>query len=203
MNKKIIKNIRISVLTALVLSIVVSMVSFNAKCDDLRNNVLRLHILANSDSEADQELKLKVRDEILENSALRFEECCNLTEAIEVAENSTEELNKIASKVINENGYNYDVNIEIGKSYFDTREYENFTLPAGFYNSVIIKIGRAEGKNWWCVMFPALCVPSANASLNQTVDDKSAEIATNASNYKIAFKTVEIYEKIKKIVLKK
>ncbi len=203
MNKTIIKNIRISVLTALVLSIVVSMVSFDAKCDDLRNNVLRLHILANSDSEADQELKLKVRDAILENSALRFEECCNLTEAIEVAENSAEELNKIASKVINENGYNYDVNIEIGKSYFDTREYENFTLPAGFYNSVIIKIGRAEGKNWWCVMFPALCVPSASASLNQTVDDKSAVIATNASNYKIAFKTVEIYEKIKKIVLKK
>ena len=203
MKNTIIKKIRVSVLIALVLCIMISAVSFEAKCDDLRNNVLRLHILANSDSDADQELKLKVRDAILENSAIQFEECCNLADALKVAENSTAELSLIAQKVIKENGYNYEVKVEVGKSYFDTREYENFTLPAGFYNSVIIKIGKAEGKNWWCVMFPALCVPSANASLNESVGEDSAKIATNASNYKIAFKSVEIYEKFKKIVLNK
>ncbi len=203
MNKTIIKKLRATVLTALVLSIVVSMVSFDAKCDDLRNNVLRLHILANSDNVDDQNLKLSVRDAILKDGAVQFEECCNLTEALQVANNSTDQLKDIAEQVIVENNYDYPVSVEIGKSYFDTREYENFTLPAGFYNSVIIKIGAAQGKNWWCVMFPALCVPSASAELNDTVDEESAEIATNASNYKMAFKTVEIYEKIKKFVLNK
>lgn len=203
MKNTTIKKLRVSVLVALVLCIMISAVSFDAKCEDLRNNVLRLHILANSDSENDQELKLKVRDAILEKSALKFEECCNLSEALEVAENSISELCEIAKSVIKENGYNYSVKVEIDKSYFDTREYENFTLPAGFYNAVIIKIGKAQGKNWWCVMFPALCVPSASASLKETVSEDSAKIATNASNYKMAFKSVEIYEKFKKIVLNK
>ena len=93
--------------------------------------------------------------------------------------------------------------MEIGEAYFDTREYESFTLPAGFYNSVIIKIGKAKGKNWWCVMFPSLCVPSSSARLENSVEKGSAKIAQNASNYKMAFKTVEIYEKIKKIVSNK
>lgn len=203
MSKTVVKQISISVLVAFVLSVVISMVSFNAKCDDLRNNVLRLHILANSDSEFDQTLKLAVRDAVLEKSAIKFEECCDLEEALKVAENSVDELREIAQQVIIKNGCNYSVEVEIGKSYFDTREYENFTLPAGYYNSVIIKVGKAEGKNWWCVMFPALCTPSSKAELKQGVNEKSAKIATNASNYKIAFKTVEIFEKIKKFVSKK
>ena len=203
MSKIILKRIRVSVLIALVFCIVISMVTFDAKCEDLRNNVLRLHIRANSDSEDDQTLKLKVRDAVLKNNSVQFNECTNLEEAIITAQSSVDEIKTTAEQVIRQNDYNYEVDVEIGESYFDTREYENFTLPAGFYNSVIIKIGEARGKNWWCVMFPSLCVPSSCARLQDSVDEGSAKVAQNATKYKMAFKTVEIYEKIKKIVLNK
>ena len=203
MSKSVLKRIRVSVLVALVFCIIISMVTFDAKCEDLRNNVLRLHIRANSDSEADQDLKLKVRDAVLKNTGVQFNKCTNLEEAIIAAHDSVDEIKATAEQVVRENGYNYEIEVEIGEAYFDTREYENFTLPAGFYNSVIIKIGKAQGKNWWCVMFPSLCVPSSSARLENSVEKGSAKIAQNASNYKMAFKTVEIYEKIKKIVLKK
>lgn len=203
MSKSVLKRIRVSVLVALVFCIIISMVTFDAKCEDLRNNVLRLHIRANSDSEADQDLKLKVRDAVLKNTGVQFNKCTNLEEAIIAAHDSVDEIKATAEQVVRENGYNYEIEVEIGEAYFDTREYENFTLPAGFYNSVIIKIGKAQGKNWWCVMFPSLCVPSSSARLENSVEKGSAKIAQNASNYKMAFKTVEIYEKIKKIVSNK
>ncbi|MEE1198182.1 MAG: stage II sporulation protein R [Acutalibacteraceae bacterium] len=203
MSKSVLKRIRVSVLVALVFCIIISMVTFDAKCEDLRNNVLRLHIRANSDSEADQALKLKVRDAVLKNTAVQFNKCTNLEEAIITARDSVDEIKATAKQVVRENGYNYEIEVEIGEAYFDTREYDNFTLPAGFYNSVIIKIGKAQGKNWWCVMFPSLCVPSSSARLENSVEKGSAKIAQNASNYKMAFKTVEIYEKIKKIVSNK
>ena len=203
MSKSVLKRIRVSVLVALVFCIIISMVTFDAKCEDLRNNVLRLHIRANSDSEADQDLKLKVRDAVLKNTGVQFNKCTNLEEAIIAAHDSVDEIKATAEQVVRENGYNYEIDVEIGEAYFDTREYENFTLPAGFYNSVIIKIGKAQGKNWWCVMFPSLCVPSSSARLENSVEKGSAKIAQNASNYKMAFKTVEIYEKIKKIVSNK
>ena len=203
MSKSVLKRIRVSVLVALVFCIIISMVTFDAKCEDLRNNVLRLHIRANSDSEADQALKLKVRDAVLKNTGVQFNKCTNLEEAIIAAHHSVDEIKVTAEQVIRQNGYDYEVDVEIGEAYFDTREYESFTLPAGFYNSVIINIGKAKGKNWWCVMFPSLCVPSSSAKLENSVEKGSAKIAQNASNYKIAFKTVEIYEKIKKIVSNK
>ena len=203
MSKSVLKRIRVSVLVALVFCIIISMVTFDAKCEDLRNNVLRLHIRANSDSEADQALKLKVRDAVLKNTGVQFNKCINLEEAIIAAHDSVDEIKATAEQVVRENGYNYEIEVEIGEAYFDTREYESFTLPAGFYNSVIIKIGKAKGKNWWCVMFPSLCVPSSSARLENSVEKGSAKIAQNASNYKMAFKTVEIYEKIKKIVSNK
>ncbi len=203
MSKVILNKLRISVLISLVLCIVISMVSFDAKCEDLRNNVFRLHILANSDSEADQQLKLLVRDEILKTGCVEFENCIDLNEAIVAAENSVDTFKAVAEKVIRSNGYAYSVQIDIDKAYFDTREYDEFTLPAGFYNSLIVKIGEGKGKNWWCVMFPALCVPSADAELGDSVNDDSAQIATNSKNYKIRFKTVEIFEYFKKIILNK
>ncbi len=198
------KNLIIAFLIALILTVSVDAVAFESKCDDLRNNVLRLHILANSDSEEDQNLKLKVRDAVINADVLPFDKCADLSEAIIIAEKNKEKILKIVKNVIKENGYNYEATIQVDKSYFNTREYDDFTLPAGIYDALIVKIGEAKGKNWWCVMFPALCLPAASdASLTECVSSETAKIATEPQNYQIRFKTVEIYQHIKKILINK
>ena len=105
---------------------------------------------------------------------------------------------EIANRVIAEEGLNYKVTVKIGKTFFETREYDDFTLPAGEYDALIVEIGEARGKNWWCVIFPGVCVPAQKANLKDSVGKKSAQIAENPRPYKIRFKSVEIYEKIKR-----
>ena len=174
-----------------------SMASFDASCEELRDNVLRLHIIANSDSQADQELKLKIRDAVLAQSDALFEESANLNSALEKAEENLAVYEKIVNRVIAEEGLNYRATAKIGKTFFETREYDDFTLPAGEYDALIVEIGEARGKNWWCVIFPSVCVPTQKADLKDSVGQKSAKIAENPKPYKIRFKSVEIYEKIK------
>lgn len=201
MKKGIIKKVEISLLCALILTILTAFVDFEVKCEDLRENVLRIHIIANSDDAADQELKMKIRDDILLSGLSQFESCTDLESALAAAEDSLDEFKSVADKTIKENGFDYNVSVRLGKRYFETREYDDFTLPAGVYDSLIVEIGKAEGKNWWCVMFPSICVPSCtDASLRDTVDNKSAEIAENPQNYQIRFKTIEIYQYFKKII---
>ena len=179
-------------------SVFCSMASFDANCEELRDNVLRLHIIANSDSQADQELKLKIRDAVLAQSDALFEESANLNLALKKAEENLAVYEKIANRVIVEEGLNYRATAKIGKTFFETREYDDFTLPAGEYDALIVEIGEARGKNWWCVIFPGVCVPTQKADLKDSVGQKSAQIAENPRPYKIRFKSVEIYEKIKR-----
>ncbi len=158
--------------------------------------MVRLHVIANSDSEEDQALKLKVRDAVLaeaENiSADNMEEAC---ERIEAARDS---LAKAAEKVIKEEGYGYRVEIELGEEKYPEREYEDFTLPAGKYTSLRVKIGEAEGKNWWCVLFPPLCTKSAEereeAFISTGFSGEQYEAITKPEkkSYKIKFKLLEI-----------
>ena len=195
-------NLRISVLTALIFAMVISMVPFEAACEDLRENVLRLHIIANSDSKEDQALKIKVRNRILEESLDCFSECSNVDEAIITADINLNVLKNIAREVVKEEGFDYEVDVSIGNSDFDTRVYDEFTLPAGNYKSLIVKLGNANGKNWWCVIFPSVCVPAAtNSSLSESVGKEGVEIAENAPKYEMKFKIVEWYEQIKKMIL--
>ena len=193
------KNVELGVLFGLICAIVLSFANFETRCDELRQGVLRLHIIANSDSEADQALKLAVRDEILKNSTDIFKDCNSVDDAIITASKKAEDINLIANNVIKQNGFDYLANVSVGDKYFDTREYDDFTLPAGTYKSLIIDLGAAEGKNWWCVVFPCVCVPSATeASLTDSVSSEAANTAQNAPKYEIKFKSMEIYEKIKK-----
>ena len=169
----------------------------------MRANVLRLHIIANSDSKADQELKLNIRDRILAESPDIFSESKGIDEAVVTAEEAIEKIEEIANDVIKQNNFSYKATASVKNSYFETREYDDFTLPAGTYKSVVIDVGKAEGKNWWCVIFPEICLPAcSNANLSDTVSDKSAEIAENKPKYEMRFKIVEIYEDIKKIFSK-
>lgn len=160
--------------------------------------MLRLHIIANSDSEADQTLKLRVRDAILEGSELIFEDCTDLDSAAAAAKSQTDTIADIANSVIEESGLGYSACASVEDCYFETREYEDFTLPAGTYKSVVVRLGKARGKNWWCVVFPAVCLPAASdADLSDTVGSAGTEIAENPQRYVMKFKAVEWYEDIK------
>lgn len=189
-----------SLLFGLLCAIFLSFANFDAACSEIKENVLRLHIVANSDSETDQNLKFKVRDAILSESDDLFEKESDLEVAIEKAESNLPKLKSIAQKTIKKEGFDYDCEVKIGTAYFNTRVYDDFTLPAGEYRSLIINIGESKGKNWWCVIFPQVCIPAATKSdLSDSVSANGVEIAKNSQKYIMRFKTVEIYEDIKQL----
>lgn len=192
------KRIKLSLIFGIICAMLLSMTQFSVLCDDLRENILRLHIIANSDSQEDQALKLKIRDTILNETGDLFLGVTELENAEKQASEHIDEFTKIANRVIKENGFDYSANVTLGDCFFETREYETFTLPAGNYRSLIIELGKAEGKNWWCVIFPSVCIPAASSGdLRDSTDEKSAEVAENSDQYIVKFKAVEIYEKIK------
>lgn len=192
------KRIKLSLIFGIICAMLLSMTQFSVLCDDLRENILRLHIIANSDSQEDQALKLKIRDTILNETGDLFLGVTELENAEKQASEHIDEFTQIANRVIKENGFDYSANVTLGDCFFETREYETFTLPAGNYRSLIIELGKAEGKNWWCVIFPSVCIPAASSGdLRDSTDEKSAEVAENSDQYIVKFKAVEIYEKIK------
>ena len=197
------KRIKLSILFGLISAMLLSVSHFNVLCDDLRENILRLHIIANSDSVADQNLKILIRDEILNETSDLFLNVTDLEDAKQKVGISLNEFEEIAKRVIVENGFNYDAVAYVEEKYFDTRVYDEFTLPAGYYPSLVIELGKAEGKNWWCVVFPTVCIPAASkGDLSDSVNAESANMAKQGSRYIMRFKTVEIYEKIKNFINK-
>ena len=168
---------------------------------NISQNIVRLHVLANSDSPEDQELKLKVRDAILRHSQANFTKKDDVQQKLE-------EYKRIAETVIAEYGYNYPVETEYGNFRFPTKEYNQIRLPAGNYDALRVKIGNAEGQNWWCVMFPPLCFVDgttnaayAESKLKNSINEEAYDIITaNSQNgkfpFKVKFKIVEFYGKI-------
>jgi stage II sporulation protein R len=134
---------------------------------ELSDKVVRLHVLANSDSEEDQALKLKVRDRILAYAEPLLAGAADRQEAEALLRGRVLELERIAAEEIRADGYDYSVTIELEDTVFPTREYEGFTLPAGKYLALRAIIGAGEGRNWWCVMFPPLCA-AASAEVPET-----------------------------------
>ena len=167
--------------------------------NEIRSETLRLHIIANSDSEEDQSLKLKVRDAVLDATGELFAEVSGKTEAVSAAKYSSDDIKAIAEKVIAEEGFDYSVQVEVTEMWFETRSYEGFSLPAGDYDAVRIIIGNGEGKNWWCVMYPALCVPGAEKAIEKY--EENSEFITG-SGIEIRFKIIEWLEAIKHLLLK-
>lgn len=164
---------------------------------DIANSVFRLHVIANSDSNEDQELKYKVRDSLLNYMNNICNNCSSKSEAIEIVTKNKEEFKKVALQTIKENGYNYDVKIEIGNFEFPTKHYGDISLPAGFYDALKVEIGEAKGQNWWCVMFPSLCfvdvssgvVPDeSKEDLQNVLSDEEYFLISDTSDYGIKFK---------------
>lgn len=187
---------------ALSLYIAFSCTYFAAAAQSVREDVVRLHILANSDSEKDQNIKLKVRDALLEKNTLILSDGVNQDNAVEYFELSKDELLETASDVLRENGFDYDVKVYLEKEYFETREYGELILPAGEYTALKVVLGEGKGRNWWCVMFPPLCVPAADdiEVKNNTEDyltESGNEIVNGGKKYVIKFKLLEVYEELK------
>lgn len=194
MNKKTIK------ILALALALVIGSVAFvgisrfDNTCDELRDNILRLHILANSDSEVDQAVKLRVRDAVLAECQNLLGGCQNINEAVETARINSDKFQSAANEVLKSEGVSYSAQVCVKNENYTTRIYDKFTLPAGEYNSVVVSLGDAEGKNWWCIMYPSVCL-SAAGDLN-SVSNESNDVAVDQEKYIIRFWIVELYEKI-------
>lgn len=180
----------------------------DAVSSDISNSVFRLHVIANSDSKEDQELKYKVRDKVLEYMNLISKNCTSKEDVINLAKTHQEEFKNIAQSVIKENGYNYNVNIYIGKYDFPTKTYGDISFPAGNYDCLRIEIGESQGQNWWCVMFPPLCfvdvtsgiVPEDSKSLmqNNLTDEEYSIISDNHSpDIQIKFGLIEMFNNFK------
>lgn len=188
----------LAVLAGLLLALCLSnFTGFASACAEVRADTLRLHILANSDSEADQALKLAVRDAILAEAGGLFAAGQTKQEALSAARQSLPLLQAIAEETLRANDCTDAVSVRLEELYFDTREYDDFTLPAGRYDAVRIEIGAHAGKNWFCVLFPPLCLPAAT---DEDVPDENApaysEAEQNAihSPYRIRFAAVELLE---------
>lgn len=174
---------------------------------DISESVLRLHVIANSDSQEDQNLKYIVRDNVLKYMNEISLDCESKEEAIKILTEHLDDFRNIALSTIKENGFDYDVSVSIDNCAFPTKTYGDISLPAGYYDALRIKIGNADGQNWWCVMFPPLCFVDVSSGI---VDDSSKElmeinlseeeyhiISDNSTDVKVKFKIIEWLNNIK------
>lgn len=199
------KKIKISVTVGIVVAILFSICSFAKTSEEIRSDVLRLHVIANSDTSVDQNLKLRLRDYILQEGKDIFNGSVNVENAVEKIEPVLPELEKSAKAFVNQAGFDYDVKISLSNEYFTTRTYETVTLPAGKYLALRIVIGSGEGHNWWCVMFPPMCVPAADKKdeIENVFSEKEIKLVESKPKYEPRFKVVEIYEQLKEIICEK
>ena len=172
--------------------------------EDISDSVFRLHVIANSDSKEDQDLKYKVRDKLIEYMNNISENCNSKEDVISLAQEHQNDFQKIAEDTVRENGFDYSVKINIGNFEFPTKHYGDISLPAGFYDALRVEIGDASGQNWWCVMFPPLCfidvtsgvVPEeSKEDLKENMSDEDYAIIsdTESTEMKFKFKILEFF----------
>ncbi len=165
-----------------------------AASESISNKILRLHILADSDSGEDQNLKLKVRDYFLDNTKDLFTGD-TLEENIQIAQENINYIEELCNKCLYDNGSSSRAKVTLEKEYFDTRVYDDFTLPAGVYHSIKIEIGKGRGHNWWCIVFPSVCLSACSTSMSEYLSEDEMKLVSEG--YTPKFKIIEIYEKLK------
>lgn len=178
----------------------------NAVSTNIQDSVFRLHVIANSNSDEDQNLKYVVRDKVLEYINSKTSNLNSKEEVITFVYNNLENIQNIAQQTIYEKGYNYMVSLSIGNFDFPTKTYGDISFPAGYYDALKIEIGEAEGKNWWCVMFPPLCfvdvtsgiVPEESKEVlkDNLSDEEYNIICDNSDNKNFKFKLIEFFQNI-------
>ena len=164
---------------------------------DIADSVFRLHVIANSDSKEDQGLKYIVRDNLLSYMNEICSNCETKQEAINIVTENKDKFEEIAKSTIKEQGFSYDVKINIGNFEFPTKNYGDISLPAGYYDALRVEIGEAKGQNWWCVMFPPLCfvdvtsgvVPEESKEvMEENLSEEEFALVSNSSNDELQFK---------------
>lgn len=188
------KNILLPILAILAATLLLAVMPTEADAA-IYTDTIRLHVLANSDSEEDQRTKLAVRDDLL----LTYAEVLGASRSMEEAEETVRSLLPSMHEHVNDflaaRGANYGAEITFSVEWYDTRVYESFTLPSGYYPSLRVLLGRADGKNWWCVMFPPLCLDMAteDAPADDGLDAYSeSERRLISGEYRVRFKLLEV-----------
>lgn len=195
-------------LTFLILFLFIIYIFLSAKSystfvlEDLSNEIFRLHIIANSNSSKDQYLKLQIRDNILSYMNNFISNDMNKTEVISEIQKHKSDIDSIIKNTIKTNGYNYSYSFNIEKCHFPTKSYGNISLPEGNYDCLNIRIGSSNGENWWCVMFPPLCLNNSELIIDKESEDVLLKTLSDESNnvvksknkeYKVKFKILEIF----------
>lgn len=203
MSKKFI--IQASLLIGIIVSVFCEGIcSYAESRHNVTEDVFRLHVIANSDSEEDQALKLRVRNAVLEASADIFGEADSAADAKRLSEENIELFEAAAAAEVKASGYDYPVHCEVGKVHFDKRVYGSAELPEGDYSALRVIIGEGKGKNWWCVMFPALCLPAVTntdevlslAAENGVISADELELMQDPENYEVRFYFAEVIKKL-------
>ena len=192
------KKIELAVLIAFIICITMSTYKLDGECDGIRQNILRLHVIAASDSGYDQKIKLELRDCLLLKGKEIFDESESKAAAEEKISKSISLIQQAADSFLSEKGYPYKATVNLGKSYFPTRHYNSFTLPAGNYDALKVTIGEGEGQNWWCIMFPALCLPAAEKdsdNFDGILTEKQQQIITD-KKYEVRLWLVEKWQEL-------
>jgi len=176
-------------------------VSLHGSQESLADKLVRFHVIANSDSQDDQALKLSVRDSVLELTDSLLQDKSDVQSAAAALEKSLPAIKEAAQDAVYAQGYDYPVDVTVTQAYFPTRDYDTFCLPAGTYNTLRVTIGEGEGQNWWCVVFPPLCFSAAQdfdraAEAASLSEDEIKLITEDGTSYQIKFQLVETVEEI-------
>lgn len=195
-------HLTIGIIAGLLFLVIYNISTFAYQCNEIRSDTIRLHVIANSDSEEDQAVKLKVRDAVLSAGKNIFDGTVTTENAQEKISAELKAIEKTANKTLEKHGKNYTAKAELVTEYFDTRIYnDSVTLPAGKYLALKIVLGEGNGKNWWCVMFPSLCLPAAEKTDSEAIKSVYSEseenIVLNPKKYEYRFKIIEFIEKLK------
>ena len=203
MNKN--SHLTIGIISGLIFLIIYNISAFAYQCNEIRSDTIRLHVIADSDSQIDQDVKLKVRDAVLNAGKSIFDGTVTKENAQEKITNELEIIEQTANETLRKYNMNYTAKAELVTEYFDTRIYDNkVVLPAGKYLALKIVLGEGNGQNWWCVMFPTLCLPAAEKTDSEAIksvySDNAENIVTNPKKYEYRFKIIELLEKMKNYV---
>ncbi|MBQ8975188.1 MAG: stage II sporulation protein R [Oscillospiraceae bacterium] len=193
------RRFEISLLLALAVTVAFTF-TVNGVQEDLSDKLIRLHVVANSDSELDQKIKLEVRDSVLNSAQTLLSGADTASQAGALLAKNLDIISCEANRV--SRAYGYESVVTLDAEYFPTRVYDTFSLPAGEYTSLRVTVGSGRGHNWWCVVFPPLCMTAAEEGFAQAglSQEQSDFITQKSDGYKIKFKAVELYEEIKHLL---
>ena len=181
-----------------VLAALCSFFPFAAACGQLPRDVVRLHVVANSNGAEDQAVKLLVRDAVLEEAARWYQGAGSMEEASSQLCTHLQSIAGAARQVLREQGAGYSATAQMTEMYFPTRDYGDFRLPAGRYRTLRVTLGEGAGKNWWCVVFPSLCLPAATQEeALLTLPEGERQVVEGGQDVQVKLKAVELWESLR------